>query len=82
MEQATVNKTFFVLFCLLCFFSLELTALTLGTICPFGALTGCTQNGQVDEDVQGIGLHNMHKLFLEIQIRDADTAPLRFYHSK
>lgn len=63
-------------------FFLELTAPTLDTVCPFGALTSCVQNRQVDEVVEGIGLHKAHKLYLEIQIDNADRVPLHFYHSK
>lgn len=55
--------------------------LTAPTVLPFGAPTSYMQNGQVDEDVEGIGLHKVHKLYLEIKINNTARAPLHLYHS-
>lgn len=40
------------------------------------------QTKQVDEDGEGIGRHQMHKIYMEIEISNTDRGPLRLYHSK
>ncbi|KAK2518498.1 phosphatidylinositol 4-phosphate 3-kinase C2 domain-containing subunit gamma [Columba livia] len=55
---------------------------TLGTVCPLGALRSDMQTRQVDEDGEGIGQHQMHKIYMEIEISNTDRGPLRLYHSK
>lgn len=57
-------------------------AVALGIVYPCGALTGCMQNRQVEGDAEGIELHSVLRIYLEIQIRDTGIAPLHFYHSK
>lgn len=73
MEQTAVTKSLFFL---------KLTAPALGTVYPLGALTSCLQSRQVEGAAEGIELHSVCRIYLEIQIRDTDIAPLHFYHSK
>lgn len=40
------------------------------------------QTRHVDEDGEGIGWHQMHKIYMEIEINNTDRGPLRLYNSK